>query len=278
MKKIVLLKLGGSLITDKSKPFTLYTKNIERVATEIGEALKEDDRLSLIIGTGTGSFGHYPVKQYGLEKGIKTDAHKYGFCVVHHSVSKLNGVVVEELLKSKIKAFSLHPSSMMAAKNGIVSQFNYESIIHLLEMNMVPVLHGDMLYDEILGSTICSVEMIFSELVKRIHALKKYQCVIIYAGLTDGVLDADKKTVSVITNNTINSVSRHFFETHGYDVTGGMKSKVSMCLQMTKYGAENLIINGTANGNIKKVLLGKEVKGTKIIGEGSEVARRRLRS
>lgn len=276
MKKIIFLKLGGSLITDKSKPFTLYTKNIERVATEIGEALKEDDRLSLIIGTGTGSFGHYPVQQYRIEKGIKTDTHKYGFCFVHHSVSKLNGMVVEELLKSKIRAFSLHASSMMTAKNGIISQFYYEPIIHMLEMNIVPILHGDMLYDEILGSTICSVEMIFSELIKRLHSSKKYQFMVIYAGLTNGVLDADKKTVPVITGNIITNTK--FFKTHGYDVTGGMKTKVLSCIQMIKYGVRSLIINGVISGNIKKALLGKEVRGTRITSEGFEAARRRLRS
>lgn len=278
MKKLIFLKLGGSLITDKSKPFTLYKKNIKRVVTEIGEALKKDDRLSLIIGTGTGSFGHYPVKQYGLEKGIKTDIHKYGFCSVHHSVSKLNGIVVEELLKSKIKAFSLHPSSMMAVKNGIISQFYYEPIINMLEMNMVPVLHGDMLYDEILGSTICSVEMIFSELIKCLHSSKKYQFMVIYAGLTNGVLDADKKTVPVIKENSIYSFGSLFYKTHGYDVTGGMKAKVLSCFQLIKYGAQSSIINGMINDNIRKALLGKKVKGTRITGEGSEVARLRLRS
>ncbi len=278
MKKLIFLKLGGSLITDKTKPFTLRTDYIKRIASEISEAIKENKDLKVIIGTGTGSFGHYPVQHYGIEEGLKTDRHRYGFCSVHNWVSKLNGMVVEELLRLNIKAFSFYPSSMMTAKNGNISQFFYQPIIHMVEMGVIPVVHGDMLYDEVRGSTICSVEMIFSKLITRLHVLKTYQFTIIYAGLTDGVLDSKKNTVPVITNDTIDFVSQLFFDTEGYDVTGGMKSKVLSCLQIAKYGVESLIINGTTKGNIKKALLGKEVKGTRIINGESESARLRLRS
>lgn len=277
MKKLVLLKLGGSLITDKSKPFTLRTDNIKRIAIEVSEAIKNKN-LNVIIGTGAGSFGHYPVQQYGIEEGLKTDKHRYGFCSVHNSVSKLNGIVVEALLEHTIKAFSLHPSSMMMAKNRDISQFFYEPIIRMVEIGVIPVLHGDVIYDRKHGSSIFSVEKIFAELIMQSNARRKYSCSIIYAGVTDGVLDAKKKTVPVITKNNSNTIRSLFFNTEGYDVTGGMQSKVLSCLQMTAYGVESLIINGITKGNIKKALLGKETKGTRVINGESESARLCLKS
>jgi len=262
MKKIVLLKLGGSLITDKTKPFTLFAKNIKLVATEIKQALKKDESLSLIIGAGTGSFGHYPVQKYGLEKGIRTKSHKYGFCSVHESVSKLNAIVVEELLQAGIHAFSLHPSSMLTAKNGNITQFFYLPIIHMIQIGMIPVIHGDMLFDEDNGSLICSVEMIFNQLVLVLHGLKSYAPSVIYAGLTDGVLDSKNNTIPLITRKNFDSINTLLTGAKGYDVTGGMKTKVVSCLENSEYGVTSLIINGSEKGNIKQALLGKEIKGT----------------
>jgi isopentenyl phosphate kinase len=59
LSELVLLKLGGSVITDKTRPFTARLDVIERLAAEIKNALTDrGDDLRLIIGHGAGSFGH----------------------------------------------------------------------------------------------------------------------------------------------------------------------------------------------------------------------------
>ncbi|MBI3366201.1 isopentenyl phosphate kinase family protein [Candidatus Roizmanbacteria bacterium] len=267
MKKIILLKLGGSLITDKTKPYVLMGKNIKQIVHEVNTALEKDKTIRLIIGTGTGSFGHYPVQQFRIEKGSKTESQKYGFCSVHHSALKLNQIIVEELLKNTIKAFSLHPSSMMTAKNGVITDFYYEPIMQMIDMGIVPVVHGDMIYDKTLGSKICSVEQLFSELIIRLYKNESHKIVMIYAGSTDGVLDSNGKTIATITIKSIGRIQSPFFETKGYDVTGGMKTKVMDCLGMAQYGVDSFLINGSSKGNIEKILLGGRVRGTKIISE-----------
>ena len=57
MKDLILIKIGGSLITDKTKPYTTRPEVIKRIAKEIKEAVSEKD-VNLIIGHGAGSFGH----------------------------------------------------------------------------------------------------------------------------------------------------------------------------------------------------------------------------
>lgn len=266
MKKLILLKLGGSLITDKTRPFMMQRDRIKNITREIGEALSKNRELQLIIGTGAGSFGHYPVTEYGIEHGSKTDNELYGFCKVHSSVEKLNAAVVEELLALRIKAFSIHPSSMMLASRGIISQFFFEPIISMVKKKIIPTVHGDIIYDTSYGSTICSVETFFHQLVMKLNGSKNFTYKVIYAGLTDGVLDSKQNTIQVITKKNLRSLEPLFFKVRGYDVTGGMKSKVLSCLQLTDYGAESCIVNGSVKGNIKNALLGKKVRGTTITG------------
>ena len=64
----ILLKLGGSVLTDKSTPYSARKWEIERLAKEIKSALGDN---KLIIGNGGGSFPHQPAKKGKLKDGIK---------------------------------------------------------------------------------------------------------------------------------------------------------------------------------------------------------------
>jgi isopentenyl phosphate kinase len=104
--------------------------------------------------------------------------------------------------------------------------------------------------------------MIFNQLVLVLHGLKSYAPSVIYAGLTDGVLDSKNNTIPLITRKNFDSINTLLTGAKGYDVTGGMKTKVVSCLENSEYGVTSLIINGSEKGNIKQALLGKEIKGT----------------
>ena len=66
--RTVVIKLGGSVITDKSAAFKANYRSMNAIATELA---KVRDRLILL--NGAGSFGHIPVKQYGLDKGFSRE-------------------------------------------------------------------------------------------------------------------------------------------------------------------------------------------------------------
>ena len=69
MQELVLLKLGGSLITDKTRPYTARLDKLADVATQIARALHADPELSLVLGHGSGSFGHTAAKKYKTRDG-----------------------------------------------------------------------------------------------------------------------------------------------------------------------------------------------------------------
>ena len=62
---LVFLKLGGSLITDKNKPNTAQALVLARIAGEISATLKNNKGIKLLIGHGSGSFGHVAGEKYG---------------------------------------------------------------------------------------------------------------------------------------------------------------------------------------------------------------------
>ncbi len=265
MRNITLLKLGGSLITDKSKPFTAKLAIIDDLARQIKEALEEDTQLKLIIGNGSGSFAHYPAVQYKMSDGIGNEKQKMGFCLVQDAASKLNRIVVAAFLKVGVRAISLNPSSMIVSSHGVIRNFFIDPLIGLLPLGIVPVLYGDIVIDEIDGSHIYSTEELLGEvgrkLLKRGDSIER----IIHNGVTPGVLDIKGELITSIKKEEFATLKQIFYKTDGYDVTGGMLHKVEEAIKLADRGIHTLIINGTAQKDLlKKALLGMKVKGTLI--------------
>lgn len=266
MKKIIFVKLGGSLITDKEKPFTAKIDVIKNLAKQISQALKKNSQLRLVIGNGGGSYPHYPALKYKIKEGIKNESQKIGFCEVQDAASRLNRLIVRALLDEKVKAVSVNPSSMIIAENGKIKKFFIEPIIRFLQLGLTPVIYGDIVYDEILGSKIFSTEELLSVLAIKFKKKGFKVEKIIHNGITLGVLDKKGRLIKKITAKNINRLSSVFTKTQGYDVTGGMFHKVKEALKLTSFGVKTLIINGSAKKNLlKKAILGFNVQGTVVV-------------
>ena len=63
----VVIKLGGGLITEKSKLCTPRKEVIKEIALAINEL--RSNGISMILVHGAGSFGHLKAKSWSLEKG-----------------------------------------------------------------------------------------------------------------------------------------------------------------------------------------------------------------
>jgi len=267
MKNIILLKLGGSLITDKSKPFTARMHIIEDLARQIKEALNENPQLQLVIGNGSGSFAHYPAVQYKMNGKIINEDQKMGFGFVQDAASQLNRIIVLTLLKAGVRAISLNPSSMIISKGGKIKKFFIEPVINLLNLGMTPVLYGDIVYDETLGAKIYSTEQLLTEIAMRFKKRGIIVKKIIHNGATKGVLDQKGELIPTISRKNFSSLKKVFSSIKGFDVTGGMLHKVEESLKLADSGFESLIINGFSKKNLlKDALLGKKVIGTHIYG------------
>src|SRR5258706_7363689 len=101
-KEIVLLKLGGSLITDKDKPYTPRFDKLTELAQEIKIVLDSNPDLLFILGHGSGSFGHVAAKKYGTREGVNTPEQSQGFAVVRVQAAEMDRLVMASLINAGI--------------------------------------------------------------------------------------------------------------------------------------------------------------------------------
>jgi len=251
---ITFLKLGGSLITDKKKPYTLRPQIIKQTISEISEILVENKDTHLVLGNGAGSFAHQSAAKFGTANGFNDKIGLLGTSIVHHDAMKLNQILIEECLEQKLPVFSVQPSAIVSSANKIPSYANFEIVEKLLKSDFIPFLYGTVIFDEKIGSTIFSTDTIFKLLA--IYLQKQGNNIqIIQAGDYDGVLDKNNKLIAKITPENFENISSSIMISDSVDVTGGMKHKVHELLQLAKTGIQSRIINGKIKGNIKKALL-----------------------
>src|SRR3989339_311046 len=161
MKNLYLIKLGGSVITDKTKPFTAREKIISRLGKEIKRKYINKN-TDLIIGHGAGSFAHVPAAKYQTQKGIINKNSTWGFCLTADAAIEINRIVVKELLKLKMNVASFAPMSFMYEGKILNEHFK-----KAFSLGIIPVIYGDTALDEKQGFHISSTEVILDRLAKK---------------------------------------------------------------------------------------------------------------
>lgn len=262
MKPITFLKLGGSLITDKQKPYTPKPAVIARLAREIQAARSADPSLHLLIGNGVGSFSHYAAQKYNYPLDPKRPDFQEGFATIHQASVAINKIVVDALLKAGVPAFSIHPSSCIVSENTHKKSILVEQIPGLLEQGIVPVVYGDILYDTVKGATIYSTERVFEVLIAEFLMRKHRVASIIQATVVPGILDKNNKVIPHVSQKSYETVKSALYKTAGFDVTGGMLHKIDQSLGYAQKGIVTQIISGLKPGRLRNVLLGKKEEGT----------------
>jgi isopentenyl phosphate kinase len=253
--KITLLKLGGSLITEKSKAYTLRGKFIDRLSKEIFRAKKDNPEINLIIGTGAGSFAHQSATKYNTANGIFNKKDIYGASVVHFDAQRLNQIVVECLIKEGLPAYPLQPSALIVSSNKQIETFDSSIFENFLHRGFLPVTYGDVIFDHKIGTTILSTDTLFKHLAISLNK-KGHQVFVIHAGDYDGVLDENENIIEEITTENFYDL-KSLGKSESIDVTGGMRKKVEEMLELTKFDIKSLILNGTKDNVVYESIVGK---------------------
>ena len=262
MKELILIKLGGSVVTDKTKEFTARESNILELAKEIGEAQKVF-KGKLLIGHGAGSFAHTPAAKYQTKQGLINKESLFGMSVTEDAARQLNAIIIKNFLKTKVPVFPFSPASFLISDVQVYFKSYLDPLIQALEIGQIPVVYGDVIIDKKQGCTIFSTEKVFEVLVNKLHEVFKIR--MIFVTDVDGVYDNDGKTIPVITGKNFDQLKLSITGAKGVDVTGGMLHKVEEALTLAKkYRIETIIINGGKIGNLKKAILGKTLKETLI--------------
>ena len=262
MDELVFLKLGGSLITDKSMPYTPRFEKLAELAGEIRAALRTSPKPSLILGHGSGSFGHTAAKQYGTRDGVgKHLPANYwsGFSEVWFQASALNRFVMNALHVEEIPAVALAPVSAVTASAGKISSWDLGPLKAALAAGLTPVVYGDVVFDGLRGGTVLSTEDLFSYLARELHPQR-----ILLAGLEAAVwadFPQRQRRLETITPASFDGIRSGLGASHGADVTGGMESKVREMLELAQAvpGLSVQIFSGDLPGNVEKALAGENV-------------------
>ncbi len=257
--KPIILKLGGSVITDKDGELAAKTEDINRIAEEI----KRSNTESLIIVHGGGSFGHPTAKKYGIKEGMKTPEQKLGYAETHHVMTVLNGLIMDALVWHEIPSLSITPSSCVLTDNGRISHFDETVLQKCLEMGFVPVLYGDAVLDNKLGFTVLSGDQLVAYLAVKLKAEK-----IVIGVDTDGLYEADPKVDKTakpylkLNLEQLKKVQAKIGKAQTIDVTGGMAGKIAELIPAVEAGIPMQIINATRNLRVQRGLTGERIEGT----------------
>jgi len=256
---LVVLKVGGSVITDKSRPFSIRMGVIDRVSREIAAVLSERRDLKLVLVHGGGSFGHFVASEFLRERGA-IDAE--GAYVIASYMDELNRVFVGSLNAYGVPAVSISSRGLFYIdENGVITGY-VKAISMLLNRGLVPVLYGDVgVAGEGLG--IISGDAISWFLAGTLGADR-----LLFATTVDGVYDRDPsepgaRLLSVVRLSSLSSIGMG--GAHGMDVTGGMKAKLGMGIPYVRRIGEVIVFNGRRRGYIYKVLRGESIRCTRVV-------------
>ena len=261
---MLFLKLGGSLITDKTKENTPRLDVLHRLAAEIQSALVESP-VPLLLGHGSGSFGHAAARKHGTRQGVHTAAEWRGLAEVSVAAARLNRLVADALHEAGVPVISIFPSASVVCEDGVIKHMDLTLIQTALAHGLVPLVMGDVALDTVRGGTIVSTEEVFAHLMSFIPAQR-----ILLAGETEGVYehyspDAPGPIVTHITPGNWDAVQGGVGGSRGADVTGGMAAKVRDMLNLvTCYPQlEVHIFSGLEPGRVRDALHGRAV-GTRV--------------
>ena len=256
-----ILKIGGSVITDKNGELAAKTHEIDRLTQEIQEARVKN----LIVVHGGGSFGHPAAERYALKYGYKEESQKIGFSETHHYMTVLNGLFMDSLIWHNVPSMSITPSSCIITENGRVKDFEDIPLRNLLKMSFTPVLYGDTVFDTKLGFTILSGDQLVSALALRFDAGR-----IVIGVDEDGVYDADPKVeknaklFEHLTLEELKKLQSKLGKTIARDVTGGMGGKMAELVPAVEMRIPVTVVNALKPRYVYKALRGESVKGTNI--------------
>jgi isopentenyl phosphate kinase len=253
----IILKIGGSVLTDKNRASTARPEQIRRVAAEIRAG--KDSRLVLIHGAG--SFGHHQAREYGLKAGLNEQSIR-GIMPTHNAVRSLSDMIINELYASGVYAAPVHPLSSCTLNGGRIERMCMDVIDRMLASGIVPVLHGDVVMDTSKGIDVLSGDQLVVYLAKALGAEK--------VGIgtnVEGVYAKDFKIIRAITPSNLSEVKESLSGSGGVDVTGGMYGKIMELAELARSGIPSCVFNAEKPGNVAAFLKGENVEGTLIRGE-----------
>jgi isopentenyl phosphate kinase len=243
---LIFIKLGGSVITDKTKTMHARVDVIKRLAKELSEAIEQNAELKIVLGHGSGSFGHSVASKFNFKNG---DKDKNAADKIHQAAYDLHKIVMQEF-SSSIPAISTPPDS--------------NSLKATLTQGKIPVVYGDIVGDGLGGFKILSTEQIFHSLINDLGESQDFTVKqILMVSDVDGFYKDEESADEIfekINRGNQEEVVESLGSAKGADVTGGMLHKLEVSLDLAEQGISTVILNGLKINYLKQVLLKEKTK------------------
>jgi len=279
--ELLVVKWGGSLITDKRRPQTPRPDTIDRLAQEIA-TLKAETGAAILLGHGSGSFGHAAAARHDVRGSLERDEQRRGAVITQLHAGRLHRMVVEALGEAGALPASIAPSSSVIAEAGVPVTFPFETVERTVALGWTPVLYGDVVVDRQWGAAICSTESLLQHLLVRPEELgagtgdrsepeqselaelararpqrRRFTSnvrAIYWLGETAGIYDAAGKTIPTIRPDNLETVRRAIGATAGTDVTGGMGLRLETAWTLATHGIASWILDGRQPGILARAV------------------------
>ncbi|HXV38399.1 MAG TPA: isopentenyl phosphate kinase [Nitrosopumilaceae archaeon] len=237
---MILIKLGGSIITNKKKPLTPNVSAINRIASKL-KKIKEP----IIVIHGGGSFGHYWSVRYDMHtKPAKYN--KKGISLVKNSMVALDKIILDSFLKNGLSPYCLPPTDFMLGNK--VDQKKVSEIAKIAKAGLVPISYGDVMWHGKNKFYILSGDRIMGIISK-----------ILKPRLVIFVLNVDGVYSNMKTKKLLREIRREKTEISEVemDVTGGMSRKIKEAISISKCGIKVFLVNGNKPNRIVNAVKGK---------------------
>ena len=254
---LIIMKLGGSLITNKKSEKPECHKNIMR---KIANIISKSDK-KIIIVHGAGSYGHPIVKKYSIDKGNDGSLNqKKAINKARKQLRNLNEILSNEINEAGMDCESVVPSeTMLINELGELEKFSKASFDDIISKGKIAITFGDIVNKKNGNIGVLSGDTLLLKLAQ-VYNPRRTFFIMDYPGIVKGKLDSDNVTIyEEIDSNFVNNISIND-ENNRPDVTGGLMNKIRCALEISK--TCECWISGL--DNLEECVNG-EPKGTKVI-------------
>jgi isopentenyl phosphate kinase len=262
-KPLIVVKLGGSALTDKRRAHTPRIREISRAAEQVAKLTK---RCALVIVHGAGSYGHIPVTRWKLQSGFRHPTQLMGLAVTKAKLLEWEAVFDEAFLKRQVPLIPLLASDFVLTRKGRIASADLRPVKSWLNLRCIPSIGGDIVTDMEDGFAVLSGDQLATYLAVELKASR-----LVFATDVEGIFDSNPKLdphahlISELSAGSALRVVENARVSTYPDVTGGMAGKITEAATAASKGIPVFFINLMKDERLTKVILGQDVRGSKIL-------------
>lgn len=255
---LVIVKLGGSVITRKREVERARPKVLARLAREICAVTGR----RVVLLHGAGSFGHPGARQFGLARApLESEPSGYrarGAAIVASEVRRLHLLVLRALVRAGASPASVPIATHARNREGRLVEFDATPFADALSRGLVPVSFGDVVPDDRWGASILSADTIAERLVLPLRPTR-----VLFVSDVPGVFEGPSHGRRTVVRDLTEAVVAALRPTEGaVDVTGGIRAKAEAMLRIADAGVDAGLISGLTDGGLSRALRGEMVYGS----------------